>query len=77
MLRFLNLDERVRERMLDEVEHDIRNGTLYVNSRLSNTGQQNYVTLLKEAIRQHDDAWLGAELACLGRVQRSHSVAHS
>lgn len=69
MLRLLNLDERIRERMLDEVEHDLRNGTLYVSPRLSNTGQQNYVTLLKEAIRSHDDAWLGEQLGRLGRLR--------
>lgn len=71
MLRLLNLNDHVRDLMLDEVEHDLRNGTLFVSPRLSNTGHQNYVTLLKEAVRQHDDAWLAEQLSQLCRVERT------
>jgi hypothetical protein len=55
--------------MLDELEMDVRNGTLYASPRLSNTGQQNYAALFREAIRTHDDGWLAAELCRFGRLK--------
>jgi hypothetical protein len=69
MLHYLNLDERVRRLMLDEVERDIERGTLFVSPRLTNTGVQNYATLLKEAIRDRTDAWLAEQLRGRGRLR--------
>jgi hypothetical protein len=69
MLNLVNLNERVRQLMLEEVERDLERGNLYVSPRLSNTGTQNYVTVLKEAIRSHDDDWLAQQLSGRGRVQ--------
>ena len=71
MLKLLNLDGKTRRFMLEEVDSDIKNGTLYVSPRLSNTGQQNYVALLKEAIQSHDDAWLADQLRNHGRMNRT------
>ncbi len=73
MLKLVNLDDRVRRYMLDEFERDIRAGTLHVSDRLSNTGQQNYATLLKEAIRWHDERWLAEQLESHGRLRASES----
>jgi len=69
MLSHPDLDKRVRQLMLDELEWDIRHGTLHVSSRLSNTGQQNYPVLLSEALRHHDDAWLTEQLGQFGRLR--------
>jgi hypothetical protein len=69
MLNLVNLNEHVRQLMLDEVDRDLEGGTLYVSPRLSNTGLHNYVTLLKEAIRSHDDGWLTQHLSGRGRVR--------
>jgi hypothetical protein len=71
MLKLPNLNERVRQLMLDEVDRDIERGTLYVSPRLSNTGVQNYVTLLRDALGVHDDNWLADQLSGRGRVQRA------
>jgi hypothetical protein len=71
MLNLLNLNERVRQLMLEEVERDIERGTLYVSPRLSNTGTHNYLTLLREAIQGHDDDWLAEQLSGRGRVHRA------
>src|SRR5262245_16067830 len=49
MLNLLHLDERTRRLMLDEIDRDVNQGTLYISPRLSNTGQQNYLALLKQA----------------------------
>jgi hypothetical protein len=62
MLNLLHLDERTRRLMLDEIDRDVNQGTLYISPRLSNTGQQNYLTLLKQAVREHNDAWLAEQL---------------
>jgi hypothetical protein len=69
MLNLLNLNEHVRQLMLEEVDRDMERGTLYVSPRLSNTGVHNYATLLKEAMRAHDDDWLAQQLSGRGRVQ--------
>src|SRR5262249_36924523 len=61
--------------MLEEIERDVAEGTLYVSPRLSNTGQQNYLTLLREAVRDHDAAWLAAELRGRGRLRATESRA--
>jgi hypothetical protein len=71
MLNYVNLDARVRQLMLDEVDLDIRTGTLFVSPRLSNTGLQNYVTLLREAMSAHDDSWLAEQFASHGRLSRT------
>jgi hypothetical protein len=69
MLKLLHLDERTRRLMLDEIEHDVRQGTLYVSPRLSNTGQQNYLTLLTQAVTEHDDTWLAEQLSSHKRMR--------
>src|SRR4051794_25434317 len=69
MLQLANLNERIRSLMLDEVDHDVDHGKFFVSPRLSNTGQQNYLTLLREAIGAHDEVWLADELQQLGRMR--------
>jgi hypothetical protein len=69
MLHLLHLDERTRRLMLDEIDRDVNQGTLYISPRLSNTGQQNYLTLLKQAVIEHDDAWLADELRSHKRMR--------
>ena len=54
--------------MLDEIEMDIANNDLYISSRLSSTGQNDYVSLLKQAVELHDDAWLAQQLRLSGRI---------
>jgi hypothetical protein len=71
MLNLVNLDQRTRALMLEEVDHDLQNGTMYVSPRLSNTGLQNYVALLNEAFHAFDAAWLAEQLRNLGRMRRT------
>lgn len=67
-LSFENLDAKTRQLMLEEIERDISNGTLYISPRLSAAGQTDYAGLLKEAAGQHDDAWLEQQLRLNGRM---------
>jgi hypothetical protein len=71
MLNLMDLDERTRQLMLEEIDHDVQRGTLYVSPRLSNTGQQNYLTLLRAAARGHDADWLTEQLGGVGRMRTS------
>ncbi len=73
MLDLPNLDERTRRLMLDEIDLDVERGTLYVSPRLSNSGQQNYLTLLREAAREHNDDCLAEQLSEQGRMQKSEA----
>ena len=61
-LQYEDLDERTRHLMLEEVEFDVSEGVLYISPRLNLSGQQDYEQLLKESIREHDDAWLTEKL---------------
>ncbi len=65
-LHYENLDENTRSFMLSEVDLDLSHEKLYMSPRLNEPGERNYVSLLKEAIEHHDDAWLAQQL-------RSHS----
>ncbi|MBC8042438.1 MAG: hypothetical protein IAF08_03245 [Rhizobacter sp.] len=61
-LTLTNLDVRTRELMLEELNADIASKHLYFSSRLSAVGLKDFPGLLKEAVANHDDAWLAAEL---------------
>ena len=61
-LYYQNLDEQTRQFMLAEVNLDASEKNLYISSRLNELGQQNYESLLKEAVCNHTDEWLADEL---------------
>ncbi|BAY90254.1 hypothetical protein FDUTEX481_07565 [Tolypothrix sp. PCC 7601] len=68
MMIFQDLDDVTRKRMIAEVESDTANGKLYISSRLSANGRQDYVNLLKEAITSHNEVWLAQQLSLNGRL---------
>jgi len=57
-----HLDDRTRQYMRSEIEADIANKRLYLSPRLSETGQEEYSMLLKEAVSQFDADWLANQL---------------
>ena len=61
-LEYENLDETTRSHMLSEVDYDISRDNIYMSPRLNEHGKENYVSLLKEAIIYHDDAWFALQL---------------
>lgn len=65
-LNYLNLDERTRELMLEEVNFDEERNNLYLSTRLSAQGLSIYPNLLKEAIKNGNDGTLEAALKGLG-----------
>ena len=70
-LHYANLDENTRSFMLSEVDLDLSHEKLYMSPRLNEPGEQNYVSLLKEAIEHHDDAWLAQQLRSCGYMKES------
>jgi hypothetical protein len=62
-LRYHELDEQTRLHMLAELDHDEQTGKQYVSSRLTASGQQQYFALLRDAITNHNDAWLAGEIS--------------
>jgi hypothetical protein len=61
-INYKNLDEKTREYMLEELEIDIKQGSLYISPRLNSNGQLMWPELLKEAIIGHKDDWLATQL---------------
>lgn len=61
-LYFENLDDRTRQLMLAEMEHDVSNNQLHISPFLSGQGQRDYANLLREAIESGNDETLEQEL---------------
>ena len=61
-LQLANLDDRTRRFMLDELERDVRDGTLYISDRLNQHGKADYPGLLRTAIESGDDISLAQAL---------------
>jgi hypothetical protein len=74
MLNLVNLDDRTRALMLEELEADASESKVHLSSWLSNRGQQDYVGLLREAASSHDAAWLAVELAKNRRLKQKMKV---
>lgn len=59
---FENLDRRTRQLMLEEVDRDVAEGTLYESVRLTPQGAASWETLFRTACATGDDATLTASL---------------
>jgi hypothetical protein len=75
MLSLVNINDRVRQLMLDEIEMDLKNGILYLSPRLSAIGRHDYPELLKEAASLHNDSWLSGQLGRAGRMNSTEQKA--
>lgn len=73
--RFENLDARTRELMLEEVEHDVQLGSLYMSKRLSPIGQLTYLPALRDAIRNGNEQTL-AHAILMGGMLDSRELSH-
>ena len=70
-LRYEDLDENTRLFMLSEVDLDLSHEKFYINPRLNELGEQNYVLLLKETIEYYNDAWLAEQLRSHGYIKEN------
>jgi hypothetical protein len=68
VLHLQNLDGRTRELMIEELETDVAGGRLQLSPRLSTKGQTDFPGLLREAMAERDESWLGDALRSQGRI---------
>ena len=72
-LNYLNLDDQTRGFIVEEIEMDIANESMYVSSYLSDDGVADWPHILRTAAEQHDDGWLAGQLRGTGRLK---TLAH-
>lgn len=68
-LQYCNLTAEVRPHMAKELDHDIERKCVYVSGRLTIEGSNLWEGLLREALVEHDDAWLAQQLRQKGLVR--------
>lgn len=65
-LNYENLDEITRKHMIQELNLDTSNVTVYFSKRFNPKGRDLWVSLLREAITNHNDKWLENQLQSTG-----------
>ena len=70
-MQFDNLDESTRKLMVDELEIDVANGTLYMSPRLSPRGRIEYESLLRATFLEGDDQSLANDIRSFGLLNAS------
>lgn len=66
--KFKHMSSELRQYMLSEIEYDLSYSQLYISSRLTNVGRDDYPNLLKEAVNSHDENWFAVQLTQDGRL---------
>lgn len=59
---YRNLDEECRKFMLEELNKDASEGTLYISPRLNEVGSKSWKAILEEAIQRYNDVWISNKL---------------
>jgi hypothetical protein len=62
MFNFIDLDEKTREYMLEAIDEAEQNNHIYFSPRFNDAGKQLWISLLKEAAREHNEHWLAYQL---------------
>lgn len=70
-LYLINLDDRTRELMLEELDYDEARNQLHISPYLSNQGTVDYPALLRRAITEGDAGSLAAALSERRRMART------
>jgi hypothetical protein len=70
-LYLINLDDRTRELMLEEMDYDEGRNLLHISPYLSNQGTFDYPALLRRAITEGDADTLAAALSEQRRIERT------
>lgn len=61
-LDYRDLDAETRSLMVEEIDIDVANGSLYLSNYLNEAGRSNWPTLLREASQHGSDDRLAAAL---------------
>ena len=62
MFDFVNLDEKTRSYMLRAIEEAEREGQINYSPRLNAKGKEQWLSLLEQAARSHNEHWLAYQL---------------
>src|SRR5512143_78929 len=62
MFEFLNLDDKTRSYMLRAIEQAEHEGQINYSPRLNANGKEQWLGLLEQAAREHNEHWLAYEL---------------
>jgi hypothetical protein len=62
MFNFVNLDKTTRKYMLEAIEDADRIGNIYYSTRFNDAGRREWLWLLKQAAREHDEQWLADQV---------------
>lgn len=68
-LNYLNLDDRTRLFMVEEIQSDVADNSMYISPRLTSDGQDDWPDLVRVAAQSYDDDWLAAQLRGTGRLR--------
>jgi hypothetical protein len=74
-LSYLDLDARTREFMIEEIEFDVHNNTLYKSPRLTSNGERDWPDMLRDAAANGSDASLAEQIRRNGRLKDSEERA--
>lgn len=70
-LKYANLDDPTRKFMVEEIDMDVENGTIYISPWLTDIGGQDWPKLLRSAAETGNDDSLAAELRRGGRIRKT------
>ncbi len=62
MFNFVDLDDETRAFMLEAIEDADRIGNIYYSTRFNDAGRREWLWLLKQAAREHDEQWLADQV---------------
>lgn len=66
---FKKLDEKTRKFMLQGIALAEKSDNIYFSLRFNEIGLKNWVNLLKQAARDHDERWLAHQLEVIGALR--------
>ena len=62
MFKFENLDDTTRAAMLEAIEEAERSNNIYYSTRFNEAGNRQWLPLLKQAAKEHNEHWLAYQL---------------
>jgi hypothetical protein len=62
MFNFENLDEKTRGFMIEAISEAEKSNNIYHSTRFNDAGFKEWLPLLKEAAKEHDEHWLAYQL---------------
>jgi hypothetical protein len=69
MFRFENLDDTTRAAMLAAIEEAEHSKNIYYSARFNDAGNRQWVPLLKQAAKEHNEHWLAYQLEANGLMK--------